>query len=132
MGYACPVCDLPQHDAEHLANHLAMTALTHGDEHEDWLDETVPGWSEESPKTLGDRVAPHAAEVPHETVFEDTTGGHDHGLAHGHDTVDPPTGAGAAPAPDTEAARAAIEEARRMRVETTETSDEDDDATEES
>ncbi len=111
MGYPCPVCDLPQHDAEHLANHLAMTALTHGDAHEDWLDETVPGWSEESPETLGDRVVPHAEAVPHETVFEDTTGRHD----HAHDAVDTPVGT--PPAPDTEAAQAAVEEARRMRAE---------------
>ncbi|MEF8819765.1 MAG: DUF5810 domain-containing protein [Haloferacaceae archaeon] len=109
MGYACPVCDRPQHDAEHLANHLAMTALTHGDAHEDWLDETVPGWSEESPETLGDRVVPHAETVPHETVFEDTTEGHDH--AHG----DAP--AGTPPAPGAEAVQAAVEEARRMRTE---------------
>jgi hypothetical protein len=120
MGYACPVCDLPQHDAEHLANHLAMTALTHGDEHEDWLDAEVPEWSSESPATLGDRVAPLAEEVPHETVFEDTTEGHDHG------TVDTPAGAGAAPAADTEAAQAAIAEVRRMRAEVAESDDEGD------
>jgi len=110
MGYACPVCDLPQHDAEHLANHLAVTALTHGDDHEAWLDDHAPGWVEESPASLGDRVAPHADETDHETVFEDTTGrggGHDD-----HDPVD-----GAAPAPDAEAAQAALAEARRMRAE---------------
>ncbi|MFB6168212.1 MAG: DUF5810 domain-containing protein [Haloferacaceae archaeon] len=113
MGYACPVCDLPQHDAEHLANHLAMTALTHGDDHEAWLDDHAAGWSEESPETLGDRVVSHAEEVPHETVFEDTTGegAHDHGSGG----VDTP--AGAAPAPDTEAAQAAVEAARRMAAE---------------
>jgi hypothetical protein len=113
MGYACPVCDLPQHDAEHLANHLAMTALTHGDDHEAWLDDHAEGWSAESPETLGERVAPLAEEVPHETVFEDTAGGHDH--AHGHGDV--PADAGGAPDPDTAAARAAVEEARRMRAE---------------
>ena len=120
MGYACPVCAAPQHDAEHLANHLAMTALTHGDEHEDWLDEHVEGWSDESPATLGERVVPHAEEVPHETVFEDTTGGHDH--AHGHDSVASPSKT----VPDTEAARAAIEEARRMRAERAASDEEDE------
>ena len=129
MGYVCPVCDHPQHDAEHLANHLAMTALTHGDDHEDWLDAEVPGWSAESPATLGDRVAPLAEEVAHETVFEDTTGGHDHGHASG--PLDGPTGAGSAPAADAEAVRAAMEEARRMRAEQADESD-DPDAAEES
>jgi hypothetical protein len=115
MGYACPVCEVPQHDAEHLANHLAMTALTHGDAHEDWLDDHIADWSAESPETLGDRVAPHAEEAPHETVFENTAHDHDHNQDHDHASVDMP--AGAAPAPDTEAAQAAIEEARRMRAE---------------
>jgi hypothetical protein len=110
MGYACPVCDLPQHDAEHLAHHLAVTALTHGDDHEDWLDDHAPGWGEESPETLGERVAPHAAEVAHETVFEDTTGG-DHTHDHDHGA------GGTAPAPpsDSEAVQSALAEARRMR-----------------
>jgi hypothetical protein len=115
MGYACPVCDRPQHDAEHLANHLAVTALTHGDAHEAWLNAELPGWVEERPETLGERAVPHAEEVSHETVFEDTTGGHDH--ADGHGAVD---------APDTEAARAAVEEARRMAAAA------DDDADDES
>jgi hypothetical protein len=109
MGYACPVCDRPQHDAEHLAHHLAVTALTHGGDHEDWLDEHAPGWGEESPETLGDRVTPHAETVAHETVFEDTTGG-DHD--HAHDDPTPP-----ASAPDSEAAREALAAARRMREE---------------
>ncbi len=119
MGYVCPVCDHPQHDAEHLANHLAVTALTHGDGHEAWLDEHAPGWVEESPATLGDRVASRAEETAHETVFEDTT-------AEGRDPD------GAAPAPDTEAARAAMAEARRMRAEVVgdETGDGSDDGPE--
>lgn len=75
MGYECPVCSVPQADGEHLANHLAITALTHGDEHEDWLDEHAPGWADEDPQSLGERVTPHAPETDHETVFEDTTEG---------------------------------------------------------
>ena len=39
MGYACPVCEIPHQDATHLANHLAFTAMTHGDDHEAWLDD---------------------------------------------------------------------------------------------
>jgi hypothetical protein len=128
MGYACPVCDLPQHDAEHLANHLAMTALTHADDHETWLDDHVADWSEESPESLGDRVAPLAEEVPHETVFEDATGGHDHAGGPG---VDVPTGAsaGVGAAPDTEATQAAIEAVQRMRAEATGDKDGDGDRT---
>ena len=77
MGYACPVCSTPQADAEHLANHLAFTAMLGREDHESWLDEHAPGWDEDGPETLGDRVAEHAAETEYEEVFEDTT--HDHG-----------------------------------------------------
>jgi len=77
MGYACPVCSTPQADAEHLANHLAFTAMLGREDHESWLDEHAPGWDEDDPETLGDRVAEHAAETEYEEVFEDTT--HDHG-----------------------------------------------------
>lgn len=77
MGYACPVCSTPQADAEHLANHLAFTAMLGREDHESWLDEHAPGWSEQDPDTLGPRVAEHAAETEYEEVFEDTT--HDHG-----------------------------------------------------
>jgi hypothetical protein len=73
MGYCCPVCELPQADGEHLANHLAITAMTHGDDHEDWLDEHAAGWDESSPEELAEIVVEHAAETNHETVFEDTT-----------------------------------------------------------
>ena len=63
MGYACPVCEAPQVNAEHLANHLAFTAIIHGDEHETWLDERVDDWGAMDPETLGPRVAEHATEV---------------------------------------------------------------------
>ncbi|MFB6094321.1 MAG: DUF5810 domain-containing protein [Halanaeroarchaeum sp.] len=62
MGYACPVCEAPQVDAAHLANHLAFTAMIHGDDHADWLDERVPDWRSMDPETLGPRVADHAEE----------------------------------------------------------------------
>lgn len=81
MGYACPVCDVPQQDGEHLANHLAFTAMTHGGDHESWLDEHVPEWSSSGPAELAPRVTERAEEAPYETVFEDTV--HDHaGGAH--------------------------------------------------
>lgn len=79
MGYACPVCDLPQRDGEHLAHHLAFTAMLHGDDHETWLDEHADAWSDSTPAELAGAVTPHAEEV--ETEDGD---GHDHGHGHGH------------------------------------------------
>ncbi len=85
MGYECPVCATPQADRRHLADHLAVTAMTHGDEHEDWLDEHVPDWSERSPRSLGDIVTEHATETAYDEVFEDTVTND-----HGHDPADDP------------------------------------------
>jgi hypothetical protein len=84
MGYACPVCEVPQQDGEHLANHLAFTAMLHDDEHADWLDESVPGWRDGGPADLAPRVADLAEESDYDAVFEDTTGRHAHDHAHGH------------------------------------------------
>ena len=72
MGYACPVCDTPQRDGEHLAHHLAFTAMLHGDDHEAWLDERVADWSERDPAGLAAEVTPHAADAEYNEVFEDT------------------------------------------------------------
>lgn len=81
MGYACPVCSTPQADGEHLANHLAFTAMLQGDEHEAWLDEYVPDWGEDDPESLAPRVTPHVEEEEFPQVFDDTThDGHDHSL----------------------------------------------------
>lgn len=63
MGYACPVCEEPQVDAEHLAHHLAFTAILRGGEHEAWLDEHVPTWDELDPKALGAAVVEDAESV---------------------------------------------------------------------
>ena len=80
MGYACPVCETPQADARHLANHLAFTALLGDDDHEAWLDEHVPEWEQAGETALAERVVENAAEVEFPQVFEDTTGhDHDHG-----------------------------------------------------
>jgi len=81
MGYACPVCGTPQADERHLADHLAVTAMTHGDEHEDWLDDHVLDWTDHTPPELGAVVAEEAVETDYPQVFEDTTrpSGHDHG-----------------------------------------------------
>lgn len=85
MGYACPVCGDPQTDAEHLANHLAFTAMLRGGDHEAWLDDRVDDWAAMDPSELAERVVDHAEEAEFPQVFEDTTGGHDHGGGHQHD-----------------------------------------------
>ena len=77
MGYACPVCETPQSDAEHLANHLAFTAMLGDDDHETWLDDHAPGWDEDGEAELAERIKEYAKEVGFPQVFEDTT--HDHG-----------------------------------------------------
>jgi hypothetical protein len=82
MGYACPVCETPQMDARHLANHMAFTAMMRHEDHEAWLDEHAPGWSESGEADLAARIEGLVEEVEFPQVFEDTTG-HDHG--HDHD-----------------------------------------------
>jgi hypothetical protein len=76
MGYACPVCDVEEADAVHLANHLAITASLGREEHREWLEEHAPDWGDRSPEELGEIVAPHAAEID-TPDFE--ASGHDHG-----------------------------------------------------
>jgi len=82
MGYACPVCETPQSDGEHLANHLAFAAILGDSDHESWLDEYAPGWNEEGPDELAPRITEYADEEEYPQVFEDTV--HDHGHSHGH------------------------------------------------
>ena len=82
MGYACPVCETPQADAHHLANHLAFTALLGNAAHESWLDEHAPEWDEAGEDELAERVVADAKEVEFPQVFEDTTGD-DHDHQHG-------------------------------------------------
>ncbi|GAA0726644.1 hypothetical protein J2744_001179 [Halorubrum trapanicum] len=137
MGYACPVCDTPQRDGEHLAHHLAFTAMLHGDDHEAWLDDRVPDWSDREPAELAAEVTPHADDAEYNEVFEDTvargrpdvgmgsggtSSGHDHGGAgHGHDHAhgadsESSTGAGV-PDPDAvddPAVAEALREAREL------------------
>jgi hypothetical protein len=131
MGYACPVCEVPQQDAEHLANHLAFTALLHEADHADWLDESVPDWREDGPEDLAPKVAEVAEEADYDAVFEDTTG-HDHQHAghqqseHGHQHaehgqsahdlgVDPAAAGRQAASEELDAeARSVLQEARAM------------------
>ncbi|WP_128223866.1 DUF5810 domain-containing protein [Halobacteriaceae archaeon SHR40] len=89
MGFSCPVCDDPQADGVHLANHLAITALTRGGDHEAWLDEHVPEWANLSEEELAEQVQEMAEDADYPQVFEDTTTGHehtnhDHAGEHGH------------------------------------------------
>ncbi|QAU13611.1 hypothetical protein EKH57_13295 [Halorubrum sp. BOL3-1] len=98
MGYACPVCDTPQRDGEHLAHHLAFTAMLHGGDHEDWLDDRVPDWSEREPAGLAAEVTPHAADAEYNEVFEDTVprGRPDVGMGSGANPDDAGHGGGGA------------------------------------
>ncbi|WP_299330789.1 DUF5810 domain-containing protein [Haloplanus sp.] len=115
MEYACPVCETPQQDAEHLANHLAFTAMLHGDAHETWLNDHVPGWAEAGAADLAPVVADHADEATYEAVFEDTV--HDDDHDHHHEADRPPVdgaGAGGAPAALDKDARSALATAREM------------------
>jgi len=91
MGYACPVCETPHPDGEHLANHLAFTALLGREDHEAWLDEHAPDWEESGPEELAPLVVEAVPETEFPQVFDDTTGGghdHDHG-DHQHAGDDP-------------------------------------------
>lgn len=82
MGYACPVCDAEQADAEHLANHLAITASLGREDHRAWLEEHAPDWSDCSPEELGEIVGQYAPEID-TPEFESASHGHDHGRPGG-------------------------------------------------
>ena len=144
MGYACPVCETPQRDGEHLAHHLAFTAMLHGDDHEAWLDERVPDWSDRDPDGLAAEVTPHADDAEYHEVFEDTVdrgrpdvdlgdhdhAGHGHGAGHGAPEAHGAAGGvdqSGATDPETEAAlREARELTREMFEEDGECDDTDD------
>jgi hypothetical protein len=74
MGYECPVCGVAEADGEHLANHLAFTALVRGGDHEAWLDDRVPDWADRDPDSLAPEVVEHATETDDEPASEP----HDH------------------------------------------------------
>jgi hypothetical protein len=130
MGYECPVCSTPQADRRHLADHLAVTAMTHGDDHADWLDEHVPDWSEHSPRDLGAAVADYAPAAEYDQVFEDTvdTRGdhdHDHGAGAGVEDTLAAASRGAGRSDLTDADRSVVEEARAMTRQMLENADPD-------
>lgn len=139
MGFACPVCETPQMDATHLANHLAFTALLGDKAHEEWLDDHVPEWEGLDESALSERVADHAKEAAFPQVFEDTTGDSEHDEsptersgalfqddhAHGHAGHD--HGRGTPPQHDAETEEV-LEEARELTQKMLESEDEDDEA----
>lgn len=135
MGYACPVCDDPQTDAGHLANHLAFTALARGGDHEEWLDEHVPEWGDLGESELAAEVVEDADEAEYPQVFEasgveDTTdhGSHDHG-AHDHG-IDPAAARARGHAELDDEARDILAEARSLTEEMQPDGDDEADAAE--
>lgn len=113
MGYACPVCDSTQADAEHLANHLAITASLGREDHREWLAEYAPEWADCGPEELGEIVSEYALEVETEGVT-----GADHAPAGRPDVEVEAALArqsrGAGRGSMTEEAERAIEEAREL------------------
>jgi len=81
MAYLCPVCEEPQADAEHLANHLAFTAMLGDDDHESWLEEHAPDWESEDDAGLAARLREQVETVEHpiDDVETHDHSGHDHG-----------------------------------------------------
>ena len=130
MGFACPVCEIPHQDATHLANHLAFTAMTYGDDHEAWLDDHVPEWSAYGEADLASEVRDLAPEAEYDHVFEDTVGrggaggtDHQHGRDHGSPRggapadVDPGAAGVTGQGELDDAVRAVLEEARGLTAE---------------
>lgn len=116
MGFSCPVCGDPQADGVHLANHLAITALTRGGAHEAWLDEQVPEWETLDEEELGERVRDLAADTEYPQVFEDTTddGHNSHDHQEGRSGESLPPGAEMLPDELDEDTEAVIREAMEM------------------
>lgn len=124
MGYACPVCETPQPDAGHLANHLAFTAITTGGDHEEWLDERVPEWGQLGESELAAVVVEDAPETEFPQVFEesgvggdhghDRQSGHERGLAGSDGGIDPSAVRSRGRGELDDEARAILEEAHEM------------------
>lgn len=110
MGYVCPVCETPQRDGEHLADHLAFTAMLREDGHADWLDEVAPGWGDLGTEELAPRVVDRAEETDFESVFEDTSHGAGDDRPSDAPTADPLAGGDAVDG----AAATALSEAREL------------------
>ncbi len=109
MGYECPVCSIPQADESHLANHLAFRAMVHSDDHETYLEETVPEWGSMGEDELGAELSTVVATTEFPQVFEDTTPNHD----HDHDHAIEPSMVSGGETLDAQA-QAVLEEAREL------------------
>ena len=94
MGFACPVCAAPQADGEHLANHLAFSAMLRHDDHEDWLDEHAPDWSGEDPESLAATIVEFVEETEYPEVFEDSTHQDEHEASPPQSPIRPQAGDG--------------------------------------
>ncbi|ERH06838.1 MAG: hypothetical protein J07HN4v3_02462 [Halonotius sp. J07HN4] len=126
MSYLCPVCAAPFGGDESLADHLAVTAILHGGDHEAWLDDTVADWASLSRADLGERVADHAETADdHEHIGEHSHSDHEHGhrdlepadgLPNGIDAAGSRREVGGDAALDADA-QAIIEEARELTQE---------------
>jgi hypothetical protein len=82
MAYLCPVCEEPQVDATHLADHMAFTAMLRGEGHEAWLDDHAPDWAASDDDALAATLRETVGAVDHpiDESAEDSGGhGHDHG-----------------------------------------------------
>jgi len=86
MGYLCPVCAEPFGDAAACANHLAVTAILHGEDHEAWLADAVDGRADEAVDDTADdwesvprsELAELVADRAEETTDHDHPGEHSH------------------------------------------------------
>lgn len=119
MGYACPVCEAPQADGEHLANHLAITAIMGREGHEEWLDEHAPDWEDSTPSELAETVVDHVPETEFPQLFEDTTDGraHEHGGTQSFEQEIAEQGAGHGRGDLTDETREVLAEARELTEE---------------
>lgn len=89
MTYACPVCEALVPDGEHLAHHLAVVAMTRGGDHRAWLDEELPGWTDDSPAELAEDAVERAESVDHDLVDDPRATSEDRaGAARGRPDVD--------------------------------------------
>jgi hypothetical protein len=123
VSYLCPVCAAPFGGGKPLADHLAVTAILHGGDHETWLNDTVADWASLSRADLGERVVDHAETADdHEHIGEHSHSDHEHshsdpepasGLPNGIDAAGSRREAGGNTAVDADA-QAIIDEAREL------------------
>lgn len=86
MGYLCPVCDEPFGSDTACINHLAVTAMLHGETHEQWLIESAGDWETVPRAELADIVAEQAVE----TTDHDHPGDHTHPADKGSERASRP------------------------------------------